>query len=78
MGGWNMNVLYGIPGIGVMVKASDVYNTMSVEERNYYLGAMALIGLSLGYTFVKHPEILPETVKGIGEIVKGIGEVIPL
>ena len=73
-----MNPLSGIPGLGPLINTSEIYKQMSVEERNAMLASFAVIGIALGYTFVKHPEILPETVSGVGEIVKGIGEVFPL
>ena len=73
-----MNPLSGIPGLGPLINTSEMYKQMSVEERNAMLAAFAVIGIALGYSFVKHPEILPQTVNGIGEIVKGVGEVIPL
>lgn len=73
-----MNPLAGIPGLGPLVTTSDYFKQMSEPERNAMLAAFAVIGIALGYSFVKHPEILPQTVNGIGEIVKGIGEVVPL
>ena len=73
-----MNPLSGIPGLGPLINTSELYKQMSVEERNAMLAAYAVLGIALGYSFVKHPEILPQTVSGVVEIVKGIGEVMPL
>lgn len=36
--------------------------------------AIGAAGLLIGL----HPEIIPETIKGLGEILKGIGEIVPL
>ena len=73
-----MNTFAMVPGLGPLVDAVAMYDAMSETERELYLGALAILGFGIGYSFVHHPEILPETVKGVGEIVKGIGEVVPL
>ena len=73
-----VNPFDNIPGLGILKDSTKLWEKLTPQERDYYLAAIGLLAFSVGYSFVKHPEILPESIKGVGEIVKGIGEVTPL
>lgn len=49
-----------------------VWDDMTPNERTAFLIGMGLGATALTYAVLKKPEVIPETVKGIGSIVEGV------